>query len=60
MKTVRSMALQIKEETFIEAAKALGAGHARLIFRHMAPLLIPYSFASMALAVRGHRVRKRP
>jgi peptide/nickel transport system permease protein len=54
------MALQIKEETFIEAAKALGAGHARLIFRHMAPLLIPYSFASMALAVRGHRVRKRP
>ena len=27
VKTVRSMALQIKEETFIEAAKALGSGH---------------------------------
>ncbi len=53
VKTVRSMALQIKEETFIEAARALGSGHRRIIFRHMAPLLIPYSFASMALAVPG-------
>ena len=51
VKTVRSMALQIKEETYIEASRALGAGHGRLIFRHMVPLLIPYSFASMALFV---------
>ncbi len=49
--TVRSMALQIKEETYIEAAKALGAKNGRIIFRHMVPLLIPYSFASMALSV---------
>jgi len=49
--TVRSMALQIKEETYIEAAKALGAKHSRIIFRHMVPILIPYSFASMALSV---------
>jgi peptide/nickel transport system permease protein len=49
--TVRSMALQIKEETYIEAAKALGAKHSRIIFKHMVPLLIPYSFASMALSV---------
>jgi peptide/nickel transport system permease protein len=49
--TVRSMALQIKEETYIEAAKALGASHARIIWRHMMPILIPYSFASMALSV---------
>ncbi|HOK00008.1 MAG TPA: ABC transporter permease [Termitinemataceae bacterium] len=49
--TVRSMALQIKEETYIEAARALGAGHRRIIFKHMVPLLIPYSFASMALSV---------
>ncbi|MCE5256567.1 MAG: ABC transporter permease [Spirochaetaceae bacterium] len=49
--TVRSMALQIKEETYIEAAKALGATNRRIIFRHMVPLLIPYSFASMALSV---------
>jgi peptide/nickel transport system permease protein len=49
--TVRSMALQIKEETYIEAAKALGAKNGRIILRHMLPLLIPYSFASMALSV---------
>ncbi len=51
VKTVRSMALQIKEETYIEASRALGAGHGRIIFRHMVPLLVPYSFASMALFV---------
>jgi len=45
------MALQIKEETYVEAAKALGASHARIIFKHMVPILIPYSFASMALNV---------
>jgi len=51
VKTVRSMALQIKEETYVEAAKALGASHRRIIFRHMVPILIPYAFASMALNV---------
>lgn len=49
--TVRSIALQIKEETYIEAAKALGAKKSRIIFKHMVPILIPYSFASMALSV---------
>ena len=49
--TVRSMALQIKEETYVEAARALGAKNSRIIFRHMMPILIPYSFASMALSV---------
>ena len=53
VKTVYAMALQIREETFIEASRALGAGSWRLIFRHMVPLLIPYAFASMALSVPG-------
>jgi peptide/nickel transport system permease protein len=53
VKTVRSIALQIKEETYIEASRALGAGSGRIIFRHMVPLLVPYSFASMALYVPG-------
>jgi peptide/nickel transport system permease protein len=53
VKTVYSMALQIKEETYIEASRALGAGSGRLIFRHMVPILVPYSFASMALSVPG-------
>ncbi len=53
VKTVRSMAMQIKEETYIEATKALGGSHGRIIFKHMVPLLIPYSFASMALFIPG-------
>ncbi len=53
VKTVRSMGLQIKEETYIEASRALGASNARIIFKHMVPLLIPYAFASMALYVPG-------
>lgn len=51
VKTVRSMALQIKEETYIEASKAVGASNARLIFKHIVPILLPYSFATMALSV---------
>jgi len=51
VKTVRSMGLQIKEETYIEAARAFGASSNRIIFKHMVPLLIPYAFASMALYV---------
>ncbi|MBE9542482.1 MAG: ABC transporter permease, partial [Proteobacteria bacterium] len=51
VKTVRSMGLQIKEETYIEAAQAFGASSSRIIFKHMIPLLIPYAFASMALYV---------
>ncbi len=53
VKTVRSMALQLKEETYIEAARALGASHWRIIFKHMFPNLILYSFSMMALAAPG-------
>lgn len=51
VRTVRSMGLQIREETYVEAAHALNASSARIIFRHMLPQLIPFSFASMALSV---------
>ncbi|MCP4710926.1 MAG: ABC transporter permease [Planctomycetes bacterium] len=51
VKTVRSIALQIKEETYIEASRAFGASSFRIIFKHMVPLLVPYAFASMALYV---------
>jgi len=51
VKTVRSIGLQIKEETYIEASRAFGASSLRIIFKHMVPLLVPYSFAAMALYV---------
>ncbi|MEZ0393506.1 MAG: ABC transporter permease [Desulfurococcaceae archaeon] len=48
---VRSMVLQIKEQPYIEAAKALGSGDARILVKHVFPQLLSYSFASMALSV---------
>ena len=53
VKTVRSIALQLKENSYIEAAHGLGATHRRILFKHMIPQLVPYAFASMALAVPG-------
>jgi peptide/nickel transport system permease protein len=52
-KPVYSMALQIKEETFVEASRALGSSRMRIIFRHIIPILLPYSFAVMALSIPG-------
>ena len=56
VKTIRSMAMQIREETYVEAAKALGASHPRIIFKHIIPILLPYSFATMATSVPGYIV----
>lgn len=53
VKTVRSMALQIKEETYVEAAKAMGAGTWRIVTKYIIGQIIPYAFAIMALNVPG-------
>jgi peptide/nickel transport system permease protein len=50
-KPVYSMALQIKEETYVEASRALGGRKTWIIFRHIVPILLPYSFAVMALSI---------
>ncbi len=52
-KVVRSMALQIKEEPFVEAARASGASGVRIVIRHIAPQILPYTFANIALGVPG-------
>jgi len=51
--TVRSMVLQIKENLYVEAARAIGASSWRIIFRHIFPQILPYTFASIALSVPG-------
>lgn len=53
VKTVRSMALQIKEQPYIEASKALGASGWRIVIKHIVPQIMPYFFALLALAVPG-------
>ncbi|MEM2226051.1 MAG: ABC transporter permease [Candidatus Bathyarchaeia archaeon] len=50
-KVARSVALQIKAAPYIEAVELLGAPSRRIIFRHIAPQLIPYAIANIALSV---------
>ena len=42
-RVVRSSALQVREIPYIDAARSLGFGHARIVLRHMAPnVMAPY------------------
>ncbi len=42
-RVVRSSALSVREMVYVEAARALGCAHGRIIWRHMAPnVLAPY------------------
>jgi peptide/nickel transport system permease protein len=50
---VRSMALQISEQTYVEAAKAVGASTWRIVFRHIFPQIFPYTLAIAVLSIPG-------
>ncbi len=51
--TVRAMTLSIKEEPYIEAARAIGASNARIILRHIVPQIVPYATATLVFSVPG-------
>ncbi len=53
VKTIRSMALQIREQLYITAAKAVGASTSRIVLRYIFPQILPYTFALVAFAVPG-------
>jgi peptide/nickel transport system permease protein len=50
-KISRSLALQIKNLQYIEAAKLMGQSDMKIIFMHIIPQLLPLTFASIAIAV---------
>lgn len=50
-KIARSMALQIKNLQYIEAAQLMGQTSTRIIFKHIFPQLLPYAFAVIAISV---------
>lgn len=50
-KVARSMAMQLREEAYVEAARSLGASNMWIIVHHIMPQLLPYMFAQAALAV---------
>jgi peptide/nickel transport system permease protein len=50
-KVTRSMAMQFREEKYVEAARSLGASNLWIITHHVLPQLLPYTFAQVALSV---------
>lgn len=52
-KISRSLALQLKNMQYVEAAKLMGQSDTKIIFKHIIPQLIPLTFASIAIAVPG-------
>jgi peptide/nickel transport system permease protein len=48
---VRAQALTVRERTYVERAKALGAGHRRVVTTHILPNVFPVIFANTVLTV---------
>lgn len=52
-KVIRSQVLSLRERPYVESAKVSGASDARIIFRHIAPNILPLSFLYMTFGVTG-------
>lgn len=50
---VRGKLMAIREEEFVLAARFAGAGHARIIFRHLLPSFTSHIIVSVTLAIPG-------
>jgi peptide/nickel transport system permease protein len=54
-RVVRAQAKSVRERLFVRRARAMGATHARTLFRHVLPQVGPLLAASTALAI-GHAI----
>ncbi len=52
-RVIRAQVLTLKERPFVDAARVSGASDLRLIFLHVAPNVLPFSFLYMSLSVAG-------
>jgi len=52
-KISRSLALQLKNMQYVEAAKLMGQSDTKIIFKHIIPQLLPLTLASIAISVPG-------
>ncbi len=52
-RVIRGQVLSIKEQEFVQAARALGAGDGRIILRHILPQTATYVVISATLSVPG-------
>ncbi len=48
---IRSQTLSVKQRTYLERSRALGAGHSHLVRRHVLPNVMPLVFANTTLTV---------
>jgi peptide/nickel transport system permease protein len=51
---MRGMVLSLREQTFVEASKSLGASNARIIFRHMIPNALAPIIVNASLGMAGY------
>jgi peptide/nickel transport system permease protein len=51
IKTYRAIFMQVRESSYIEAAKAYGASDARIIFRYLIPRIIPLLIPGLVIGV---------
>jgi len=52
-RVIRSEVLSLKERPFIESAKVTGASNIRIMFKHIAPNVMPLAFLYMTFGVSG-------
>lgn len=52
-RVIRSVTLSLKERAFVDAAIIAGASESRLIFKHIAPNVLPYTFLYMTFNISG-------
>jgi peptide/nickel transport system permease protein len=51
---IRGYVLSLKEATFVEAAKALGCSHKRILLAHLLPQCIPLLLVMMGMRIGGY------
>lgn len=52
-RVIRSVTLSLKKRAFVDAAIIAGASESRLIFKHIAPNVLPYTFLYMTFTISG-------
>ena len=51
---VRGSVLSLREKEFVDAARCIGAGHLRIIFRHILPNILGPCIVAQTLAIPGY------
>lgn len=50
-KVIRAQTLSLKERPFVDAARVVGGSDARIMFKHLAPNILPFTFLYMTFNV---------